>query len=183
MKIDLLPQEYRPQPSLNVLKISLIIVLILTVFVSGWYLASDIMELKSLHENIQIALDELKVLQETVESKQNIQKVSEEIERKKKEIEILTGSHLQMGEILGEMSSVLPNNFWFESLSIDKNNNLMLKGGTNRLSAVANYAESIERSPLFKQVSIQSISASANENEYYRFEMDIALEKVGNAND
>lgn len=183
MKIDLLPQEYRPQPSFNLMKVSLVILLILTVFVSGWFLASDLVQYNAVRVDTLIVQDELDVLQQTFESKQNIQQVSDEIDKKKKEIAILTGPHLQMGEILGEMSGILPNHFWFESLSVSKENIVTLRGGTNRMSAVANYTDAIENSPLFQTASVKSISTSTDVNDYYRFEMNVVLEKAGNANE
>lgn len=184
MKINLLPEEHRPQPIVNVYRVGFLIFIGICVLVSGIIYINAWIELNSVKTKLTQVEQDIIIYGQSYENVKHIEQLENTVKKKRKEMESITKPYLPFDRLLSEVIRCLPDKLWLLSMDINEQGKISLAGVTNRLNAISNYMVELEFSPEFKQVVLSDVNANIQgEEQYlYKFNLTFEQEKAGAAN-
>ncbi len=97
------------------------------------------------------------VLKKKIGKLRNLDKLREEVQRKLEIIDQLQNGRFRSLKTLHEVSRVIPDNVWVESVK-DHGDKIELSGLGESNKAIANFMRSLDKSPLFSDIKLLVIS-------------------------
>lgn len=172
IRVNLLPvkrkKKHRPIPTFA---ISVIIITVFTFIVLAYvffYLNSRLSSLRGQHRNNQQKIAELK---ERVREVENFEKLNKAFENKKNIIEQLRKNQSIPVKLLDEVSKLLPNGVWLNSMSVAAEN-INIDGYAFTNSDVVAYVDNLKGSKILTDVYLQeSRQANIEKISLYQFKL------------
>lgn len=154
IRVNLLPVKRRKKPkALPTFIISMVLLTLVAIIVSAylfWYLNSQLSALTERKKNNETTIAELK---NRIKEVENFEAQKKTLEQRTGIIEQLRKNQSLPVKILTEMSNVLPNGVWLQTISVTGGTiNIAGTGFTNE--DVVNYEKNLNGSQLFTDVKL-----------------------------
>jgi Tfp pilus assembly protein PilN len=180
MRINLLPEAYRPEPPVNPFRLVLLISCSVLLFVgAGW----------GIFQQFQLGNEKqlLAAVKQEVETYQPVLRETEQLERRLQalrkqlgEVEKIQAAYLQYPLVLKHLAGALEPGMWFESIKMDPNSPFNLSGKTILFAKISGFLENLRTVPELTSVKLnQVIEVSADHLNLYNF--GVKLQPVGGA--
>lgn len=155
IRVNLLPVKRKKKPkAIPTFLIYMVLLTVVTVIASAylfWYLNSQLSSIKKQKRDNEATIAELK---NRIKEVFNYEAQKKTLEQRKNIIEQLRKNQSLPVKILTEMSNVLPNGVWLDSMSVaGENINISGTGFTNE--DVVNYVDNLKKSQLFTDIYLQ----------------------------
>ncbi|MBN1294492.1 MAG: PilN domain-containing protein [Candidatus Latescibacteria bacterium] len=163
--INLLPREFRPKRA----KIPLdyrslaVLLIILTAIGMGTYYFYLGNSLKSMDRENQSLLQQLKLLQKTVDLQEEVDGLTKKVSERVSIIRGLTEDSDLRFAMIQHINSILPENLWLLSISeINVNNTVSfnIEGMSYTKESISVFLQGLEKYKRFSNVTLQSITPS-----------------------
>jgi Tfp pilus assembly protein PilN len=180
MKINLLPQEYRPKAAVNALRLFFMIFFVVSIFGMGVWLTGEWFALKQLDVQLAETNQDLNIYGQQYQNVQMIEKEQADIIRKKQDIINIMQPFIPFEEVMGEIAAPVPEKLWLNSVEINSDNTINLVGKTDRINAIALYMMDLEASPALMGTKLSTIENKNNGNaDIFEFKMNFMVDKAG----
>lgn len=120
-------------------------------------------ELTTLEDEFSSLKAQNNVLKKKIGKIRNLDKLRQEVERKLELIDKLQEGRFHSLVTLNGLAEVIPENVWLTSVS-DSSGTLAISGLGESNKAVANFMRALDQSPLFANISLQTISRTQSGN-------------------
>lgn len=164
IRINLLP--YRAQRRQGQILQHLTILLGMILITSMSMFIADVIktsELTTLEDEFSSLKAQNNVLKKKIGKIRNLDKLRQEVERKLELIDKLQEGRFHSLVTLNGLAEVIPENVWLTSVS-DSSGTLAISGLGESNKAVANFMRALDQSPLFANISLQTISRTQSGN-------------------
>lgn len=152
IKINLLPPEKRIGNCLNKNVLSIIsffiILLCVAVYIKGYT------QIYTLKDQLERSNERYELLSKTVERKQAIEEKNILLEKKNDVLIDLSKNRISEYAIMVHLSNLVIDNVWLTEVSLNNNNELLLKGNAFDYKALAIFLKKIEQDHIFKNTSL-----------------------------
>lgn len=162
IKVDLLPTERKKfgfDPVIAIL-IVLIALAVVVFYYFGVKLEKDIADKRA---HITRVDQDIVSLQSQLPIIEKLKKENHELENQINTVKSLRYDPIRYSNLLDEISSLLPNNIWLSSLSIEPGQSKVMMSGTaaampgiKPLESISGFMKSVQRSKYFKDASLSS---------------------------
>jgi Tfp pilus assembly protein PilN len=152
IKINLLPPEKRIRNCLNSTIFSIIIFFIILLCVSVYIRGYT--QIYTLKDQLERSNERYQLLSETVERKQVIEEKNISLENKNGVLIDLSKNRISEYAIMVHLSNLVIDNVWLTEVSLNSNNELILKGNAADYKALATFLKKIEQDRIFKNTSL-----------------------------
>jgi len=162
IKVDLLPTERKKfgfDPVIAIL-IVLIALAVVVFYYFGVKLEKDIADKRA---HITRVDQDIVSLQSQLPIIEKLKKENHELENQINTVKSLRYDPIRYSNLLDEISSLLPNNMWLSSLSIEPGQSKVMMSGTaaampgiKPLESISGFMKSVQRSKYFKDASLSS---------------------------
>jgi Tfp pilus assembly protein PilN len=164
IKVDLLPTERKRfgfDPVIAIL-IVLIALAVVVFYYFGVKLEKDIADKRAQITKVD---QDIVSLQSQLPIIEKLKKENQELENQINTVKSLRYDPIRYSNLLDEVSSLLPNNMWLSSLSIEPGQSKVSMSGTaaampgiKPLESISGFMKSVQRSKYFKDASLSSTS-------------------------
>lgn len=179
IKVNLLPTE-RKKVTFDPLVGFLVVVWILCAVGFALYGAKIQSEIEKKEAEISKTESEIKQIEQNLpvidDLKSQIAKLEDEI----KMVESLVYDPVRYGNLLGEVSRVLPSNIYLTSMTVEPSTTSVMVAGTAKntssaapLASIAGLMSRMSDSKIFQDASLASTSQTGNEREGYGFNFSL----------
>jgi Tfp pilus assembly protein PilN len=173
MRINLLPEEYRPKPQIQAL--SFIILLIMTVsVVFGWAFAllavynNQVLTAQSEEMSVQ-----LKDLKSQVEEAEQRDKIFAEIKKLQKDAAQISVLYQPTSVALRKMDSVIFDDMWLNDVSVDMAGKVKISGSSIVFPQMGTYLDRLIQQQYFKKPRMIEMRREKEEQlNVYRFTLE-----------
>ncbi len=173
MRINLLPEELRPQKKVQAS--SLIILLIIAVsVVTAWTIAVmafvNNQSLTSESTNINVRLNDLKT---QIDEAKKYDQIFQEIEKLQNDAKKINALYQPSPQVARRLASVLLDDMWLTEVSIDKVGKIKIKGGSVVFPQMGVYLDRLTSLKYFKDPHYIGMRREKNEQlSTYTFELE-----------
>ncbi|MHC9542089.1 MAG: PilN domain-containing protein [Vulcanimicrobiota bacterium] len=167
IKVDLLPTERKKfgfDPVIAIL-IVLIALAVVVFYYFGVKLEKDIADKRGQITKVD---QDIVSLQSQLPIIEKLKKENQELENQINTVKSLRYDPIRYSNLLDEISSLLPNNMWLSSLSIEPGQSKVMMSGTaaampgiKPLESISGFMKSVQRSKYFRDASLSSTSKGA----------------------
>lgn len=162
IKVDLLPTERKKfgfDPVIAIL-IVLIALAVVVFYYFGVKLEKDIADKRARITRVD---QDIVSLQSQLPIIEKLKKENQELENQINTVKSLRYDPIRYSNLLDEISSLLPNNMWLSSLSIEPGQSKVMMSGTaaampgiKPLESISGFMKSVQRSKYFRDASLSS---------------------------
>lgn len=184
MKINLLPEEYRPVPSLNFFRLLFLLTSSSLFFLFALFMVQQWYVLNSVKTNVKQINEQLEFYGQSYQNVKAVESMQIILRQKENEVKRLTDGFLPIEAVINESARLVPDRLWFNLFVVDEKNQVNIMGQSDRMTAIANLLMDIENSSLFAKAELQSITdqSEADTSKLYNFKLMYNVEKAGVAN-
>lgn len=174
MRINLLPEEYRPQPMVELRRVfrltGLIIFLLAALVFYGWnHLTSQ-----SLAERVDVLEGQIAVYDQSMAEIEGIEAFIEKVRRWEGEVKKIDESYPPNQKLLWSLAAALPQEIWLTEVVITPGQKLTVKGNSLNLRAMGRLLQNINGLAFFQSSYIKEVrEVTRDEVTAYQFEVEI----------
>lgn len=174
MRFNLLPEEYRPQPLLELRRILLLTGL--SVFFIGTlvFCLLNYLTMQRLGEQKATIEGQIAVYDSTIAEIEGIEEFIEKVRRWEMEVEEIGGFYQPNQLLLWTLAAFLPEEIWLVEVDISSDQKLIIKGNSMNLRAMGHFLENLNRLDYFQTSFLKEVQEVVHdEASSYQFEIEI----------
>ncbi len=174
MRINLLPEEYRPQPALSLRRLLLLTGLLVflgaTLVFCGYYW----WQVRTLEERCAALEAHIAVYDQAIEEIAEIEAFIARVRRWEKEITDIGRLYPPGRRFLWNLAAALPEEIWLTEVRVS-GENLTIRGDSLNLTMMGRLLQNINKTPLFHGSFLKEVRENTQgEVRSYQFEVEIA---------
>ncbi len=173
MRINLLPEEYRPKPRIQALSFIILLIMAATVVI-GWafafyaYYNNQVLTAQSEEMSIQ-----LKDLKSQVEEAEQRDKMVAEIKKLQKDAAQINALYQPSSDVLRKLASVIMDDMWLADVSIEKSGKVKVSGSSIVFPQIGTYLDRLIQQRYFKNPRMIQMRREKEEQlNVYRFTLE-----------
>lgn len=152
IKINLLPPEKRILNCLSKTALSIIIFFIILICVFVY--VQGCTQIYTLKDQLERSNERYELLSKSVERKQAIEEKNISLEKKNNVLIDLSKNRISEYAIMIHLSNLVIDNVWLTEVSLNNNNELILKGNAVDYKTLATFLKKIEQDRIFRNTSL-----------------------------
>ena len=175
MKINLLPEQYRPQKQVRVGNLIILFTAVIVIItVSGMAVIEYLKYQKCQQEAKQIKI-QLQSYQKALIEVAETESFRAQIEKRKQEINLITDLYQPHKSILKTIAAMAPDDLWLTELQIKKNGGVTIVGQAIVFSLIGDFLKNLNGLESFTSSRLKEIN-TAKQDELGMFKFRIELE-------
>jgi Tfp pilus assembly protein PilN len=179
MRINLLPEQYRPEPVVNPLRLSILIVGAVLIFVAGIWLFVQSSQLQTEKQMLAAVGQQIDSYQSTIQEIKQYETKLQILKQRLGEIDRIKSAYLQYPFVLKKLAGALTDDMWLSSLNMPPLGTVTINGKslvfTNISGLVKNLNETAGLSGI-KLSNVTSDSSESNTVKLYSFSLKLKTE-------
>lgn len=179
MRINLLPEEYRPQPAVRPVRLAIMIVGAVLCFATVVFVAFEMIALqgnKAIYEQTQIeraSYDSLKAKLDEIDV------LAAKVGVYRQELQQINGEYNDYLPIFSDIGAALPDSIWLTDVGISGKTEVATKGGSLDFALVGNYMDNLLKQASIDACKLERITEVETEGfTFYKFEMTLIVREA-----
>jgi len=164
MRINLLPQEYRPQPLINPKRLFLMIISGVLALSSIGFAFFEYTSINANKRDLQSIKQQLTALESKKDLLQKVEALQQEIEKFKKEVKTIEGYYNQPVMLLDRMTAAMPEHIWLENLKLGTDGKIQIRAHTLDFVIISDLLDNLKKTGIFQEVKLLKIDEEKNED-------------------
>ncbi|HYH01778.1 MAG TPA: PilN domain-containing protein [Bacillota bacterium] len=184
MRINLLPEQYRPEPLINPFRLTLLIVCSILVFGGAVWLLIQSFQLKTEEELLATVNQQVDSYQGTLREISAYEQRLQSLTQRLTQVEKIKTAYFQYPLVLKRLAGALEEDMWFNSVDMTALGQFNVAGRTLIFPRISGLLKNLQSVPELQEVKLTQVSAiEENELDLYNFTIKLKPEggEPGNA--
>jgi Tfp pilus assembly protein PilN len=179
-RINLLPERQAKKAPVSPKRLVFIVVVEVVVVAALAVGLSQLFTMRQMERELAQVGAQLATMQQDLDVLNRVQTRAKEMDALADEIRSIQAENCAPAPVLRELRNIIPQDVWLESFSTDPKGAISIGGATFSMESAARLSLQLERSPVFVDVKLGSVSlGSRGESQVYTFSIGCALETAG----
>jgi Tfp pilus assembly protein PilN len=178
MRINLLPEQYRPEPLINPFRLSLLIICSVVLFGGLIWILTLHMNLGTEKQLLAAATQQIASYQTTMREISRCEQRLAALRKQLDEVQKIQDAYRQYPLVLKRLAGSLEHDMWYDSLNMQALNPFEVTGKALLFPTIAGLIDNLQANPDLTRVKLTQVNAvEADTINYYSFALK--LQPVG----
>lgn len=176
MKINLLPQEFRPQPLVSPIRLLVMIVGLVLIFISFAAMGFQYFQLSQEKEQLRNLQTQLELQQEQLAEANKIEEIYNEVKKRQETVKKILDSYPRYHLLLSEMASTLKPDIWLTEVQFNQDGFLEIRGEAILFPVIGDFLKNLIRTEDYKTARLLKVSEREilDSEPVYSFEIEVS---------
>jgi Tfp pilus assembly protein PilN len=178
MRINLLPEQYRPEPLINPFRLSLLIICSVLLFGGLIWIVTLHLNLGTEKQLLAAATRQIASYQPTMQEISRCEQRLAALRKQLDAVQKIQDAYRQYPLVLKRLAGSLEHDMWYDSINMQALNPFEVKGKTLLFPTIAGLVDNLQADPDLTQVKLTQVDSIEEETvDYYSF--TLKLQPVG----
>jgi Tfp pilus assembly protein PilN len=170
VRIDLLPEKYKPQPKVHIANLIILLVALASLLAVGGFALDAFFQNQALGQELPSDTQILNGLQIQLNEARQKEALFAQVEQFHKEIATVQGRYQAIATVLRNIAGAIPKDVWLDEAGISPKGQVKLTGGSILFPLLGDFLTNITNLDYFQPPKLQDISQrKINSLKYYQF--------------
>jgi Tfp pilus assembly protein PilN len=161
MRINLLPEQYRPEPAVNPLRLSILIVGAVLIFIAGIWLFVQSSQLQTEKQILAGVNQQIDSYQSTIQEIKQYETKLQILKQRLDEIEKIKTAYLQYPSVLKKLAGALTDDMWLSSVNMPPLGTVTINGKSLIFTNISGLVKNLNETSGLSNVKLANVSSDA----------------------
>ena len=157
MRINLLPQEYRPKQQVNFMNLVILFGGLGLFIVAAGFGVYEYFSYQELIQELSSIEQQITFLRPQMEEAQKLEQTQAELIKLQGEFEKIKGFYQPQLGIFNSLEVIIPENIWLDELTVDQKGKVTVTGQSLDIPLIGNFLNKINLSEFYQSTSLKEI--------------------------
>lgn len=178
MRINLLPEQYRPEPLINPFRLTLLIICSILVFGGAVWMLVQSFQLNTEKELLATVTQQVDSYQGTLREISAYEQRLQSLTQRLAQVEQIKAAYFQYPLVLKRLAGALEEDMWFSSVDMTALGQFTVSGKSLIFPRIGGLLKNLQNIPELQEVKLTQVSA-VEENELDMYNFSIKLKPEG----
>jgi Tfp pilus assembly protein PilN len=159
MRINLLPEQYRPEPAVNPLRLSVLIVGAVIIFIGGIWLFVQSSQLQTEKQLLAAVNQQIDTYQSTLQDIKQYETKLQVLKQRLGEIEKIKAAYLQYPFVLKKLAGALTDDMWLSSVNMPPLGTVTINGKSLVFTNISGLVKNLNETAGLSDVKLSSVTS------------------------
>jgi Tfp pilus assembly protein PilN len=159
MRINLLPEQYRPEPAVNPVRLSIFIVGAVLIFIAGIWTIIQSSKLQSEKQMLATVMQQIDSYQSTIREIESYEAKLKVLKQRLSEINKIKSAYLQYPFVLKKLAGALTEDMWLNSVNMPPLGTITINGKSLLFTNISGLVKNLNETPGLSDVKLSNVSA------------------------